>query len=103
MKLVIREEAEFDVHAAMTWYAARRDGLEQEFLSALDEVLVFLARWPKAGKRVRGDVRCFPMERFPYDLVYAVRKEELLVIRVFHQRRDPRKILKRKPGRSKRS
>ena len=31
MKLVIREEAEQDIEAAMTWCAEQRAGLEQEF------------------------------------------------------------------------
>ena len=99
MRLVIREEAEQDIVAAMTWYAAKHPGLEQEFIAALDEVLAFLLRWPGGAKRIQGEVRSFPMERFPYSVIHAARRNELVVIRVYHQHRDPRRMLPRMRGR----
>ena len=95
MRLVIREEAEQDILAAMTWYAAKRLGLEQEFFMSFDEALVFLSRWPRGGKMVKGDIRSFPLERFPYAVIHSASKDEIVVIRVYHQRRDPKKVLRR--------
>ena len=102
MRLVIREEAEQDIRAAMTWYAAKRPGLEQEFLGAFDTALVFLLRWPRSAMRITGDIRSFSLERFPYAVIHAVRKDEFIVIRVYHHRRDPKKMLRRASRRSSR-
>ncbi len=99
MKLVVREEAEQDIRAAMTWYAAQRPGLELEFLSGLNDALSFLLRWPENAQRITRSVRSFPMERFPYSIIHGTEQDVLVIIRVFHQRRNPKTRL---PSRRKR-
>lgn len=95
-RLIIREEAEQDIRAAMLWYRTQKPGLEQEFLEALDEVLGFLLEKQRRVQRVKGRIMTFPMERFPYSIIHASSKDELLVIRVYHQKRDPRKRFRKR-------
>ena len=94
MKLVVREESEQDIRAAMTWYAAQRPGLELEFLTALSEVFTFLLRWPENAQRITRTVRSFPMERFPYAIIHGTEQDTLVIIRVFHQHRNPKTRLR---------
>lgn len=96
MKLIVSEDADSDIRAAMTWYAAQRPGLEKEFLVALNEVLAFLMHGSGGAQRITKSLRSFPMERFPYSIIHAKDKKELIVLRVFHQRRNPRIRLRRK-------
>jgi plasmid stabilization system protein ParE len=36
-----------------------------------------------------GDVRCMRVRRFPYSLFFRVRGDQVVVLAVFHARRDP--------------
>lgn len=95
MPIVVREEAEEDIRSALTWYAARRPGLEIEFLEALNDVFAFLLRSPNGAQRIKGQIRKLPMERFPYLIIHSVEKDEVVVLHVFHGRRDPKSIRRR--------
>lgn len=95
MRLAIREEAEKDIRAAMMWYATQRPGFEMEFVGALNEVFLFLLRWPGRAQRIKGPIRQLPMERFPYSIVHTIARDELVVLRVFHHKRNPRTMLRK--------
>jgi plasmid stabilization system protein ParE len=98
MPLVVREEAEADIRDALRWYSAQRPGLELEFLDAVDEAFTFLLRWPGKAQRLAPGIRRLPLERFPYSVIHASNKEDVVVLRVFHHKRDPRTTLRRKRG-----
>src|SRR5262249_29211966 len=92
MQITVREEAEEDIRNALAWYAAKKSGLDIEFLLALNDVFAFLLRSPSGAPRIKGPIRKLPMERFPYLIIHSVEKDEIVVLRVFHGRRDPRNM-----------
>jgi hypothetical protein len=51
--------------------------------------LNFLTHNPELGAIWRGTARRFPLRRFPYNLVYQIKPDELRVIALAHQRRRP--------------
>jgi plasmid stabilization system protein ParE len=59
--------------------------LISEFERALDS----LAINPELGAIWRGTTRRFSLRRFPYNLVYQLKTDELRVIALAHQRRRP--------------
>ncbi|MBS1936969.1 MAG: type II toxin-antitoxin system RelE/ParE family toxin [Bacteroidetes bacterium] len=94
-RLTIREEAEQDIRSALAWYQLQKPGLELEFLEALDETLSFLLEKPRRVHRIKGTIMSFPMGRFPFSIIHASTDEELLIIRVYHQKRNPRTRFRR--------
>ncbi len=40
---------------------------------------------------VKGIIRQVPLDRFPFVVVYAIRRKEIVVLRVFHTSREPSK------------
>jgi plasmid stabilization system protein ParE len=79
----IREAAEF--------YDNRVSGLGADFLDELDtaieRILSFPEAWGPLGEKYR---RCH-LRRFPYSVIYSIQnREEILIISVFHQSREPR-------------
>jgi plasmid stabilization system protein ParE len=87
-----RASAELD--EAAEWYEQRRAGLGTDLLDEVRAALQVVSRSPRTGSPIDGldsalDVRRVPVRRFPYQLVYLVGIEGVVVIAVAHDRRLP--------------
>lgn len=87
--LEILPDAADEAREATRWYAARNPvaaaGFEVEIGRAFAEIAAAPHRWPN---HVEG-TRRFLLERFPYEIVYQLRPERVLVIAVAHCKRRP--------------
>jgi toxin ParE1/3/4 len=82
--------AEVELRAAVHWYRERSPSTAEAFVSAIDAALEAIverpAAWPlRAG---RGEVRAFPLERFPFSVVYRARPSSpIRILAIAHARR----------------
>ena len=83
------EAASTELYEAVRWYEAQRTGLGADMVSAVEEALDFLEDNPQAGSTVAADQRRVILKKFPYQLVYHVRPEEIVVVAVAHLKRRP--------------
>jgi len=88
--ILLFPEAEADVEGAYHWYERMRDGLGADFLLCVEEALEKISRDPIAYPVVHKDVRRTLIRRFPYGIFYVVEEQEIVVLAVFHGRRDPK-------------
>lgn len=88
--MIIRPEAEADLVNARDWYERQRAGLGAEFLLCVEEVIERIGRTPEMYAVVYQDIRRALTRRFPYAIYYRVEGNEVVVVGVFHARRDPR-------------
>lgn len=88
-RLSFRKRARTELLEARDWYEARSAGLGLEFARAVDAALELVLRMPEAFTPVRGDVRQAVLRRFPYTILFAYEKDEVVVLTVHHQRRAP--------------
>jgi toxin ParE1/3/4 len=88
--LVIRPEAEADLAEAFAWYEERRRGLGERFLLSVEASLATIQRHPESFPLVHGPIRRALLRRFPYGVFYTVEEPAIVVLAVFHCRRDPR-------------
>ena len=79
-----------ELDEAATWYERQTPGLGQRFKDHVGEVLDRVRRTPEIHGRVYGDVRCAKVRRFPYAVYYRIEPDRVVVIAVFHGKRDPR-------------
>ncbi|TDJ43334.1 MAG: type II toxin-antitoxin system RelE/ParE family toxin [Gammaproteobacteria bacterium] len=93
MKLVVRSAANRDIIAAAEFYERKRIGLGREFFREVDAIFSVFRRLPYIGQAIDGDpgLRGFQLKRFPYQVIYRLRNDELKVLAVTHQRRQPEK------------
>jgi plasmid stabilization system protein ParE len=88
-KLVIRAEAETEIDEAFRWYEERRSGLGKDFVLRVDACLSIIRKkpysWPVQYKQVRRAL----LHRFPYGVHYFVVEDAIIVIAVFHSKRNP--------------
>jgi plasmid stabilization system protein ParE len=93
--IIFRPEAEADVTEAIGWYEGRVIGLGFEFLKTLDACLQRIARNPEHYPAIHKTVRRALLRRFPYGVFFLAESERVVVLAVFHAKRDPRRWLDR--------
>ncbi len=89
-RLIIRPEAEREMTEAFDWYEDRVPGLGFEFLLCVDAVLGAILRRPQHCPRVHHTVRRALTRRFPYQALFVEDAERVVVLAVFHAKRNPR-------------
>ena len=79
--------AEFDEGAA--WYEARRAGLGVEFVAEIERAFAIASAEPERFPVMHRNVRCVRVRRFPYSVFFRVETGRIVVLAVFHARRNP--------------
>jgi plasmid stabilization system protein ParE len=90
LRLVFRRAARQDFEDAALWYDGRRPGLGGEFQAAIEDALRLIQTDPLMYPRVHLLVRRVRVRRFPYAVYFLVESDRIVVLAVFHARRDPR-------------
>lgn len=98
VKLVIRPDAEADLAEAFEWYEARRRGLGYEFLRTVEAALAAIRRHPESFPGIYREIRRVMTRRFPYGVFYLVEASSVVVLAVFHAKRDPQEWRRRVAG-----
>jgi len=75
--------------AAVDYYEEQASGLGAELVGEVEEKLESLRENPRLGPRHTEDTRRLPLHRFPFNLVYHVDSDTLVIVAVAHQRREP--------------
>ncbi len=94
-KVIIRPEAEDDLKKAFSWYEEKRKGLGYDFMSHVDSGLSFIEKNPEMFPPEFKETRRHLIKKFPYKIVYLIKKENIIVLAVVHGKRDPKLIKKR--------
>lgn len=84
-----------EVREAAAFYGSRVPGLGSDFLDELDAAIERILQFPEAWGRLGADHRRCNLRRFPYSIVYQIQPgQEVVIISVFHQSREPQSWLK---------
>ena len=87
--LIIRPEAEQDMHGAFGWYEDCFSGLGREFLRCVDASIAQISRSPSTYPVIYNGIRRILTRRFPFGVFYIIVKQNIIVLAVLHARRDP--------------
>jgi plasmid stabilization system protein ParE len=87
--LILIDEAEQDVADAYGWYAGQRPALGDDYLTAIRVAVDRVRTEPRVHPCVHGEVRRMLVKRFPYSILYREEPERVVVVAVFHAKRDP--------------
>lgn len=85
----LHPEAAEEADNTRAWYAERSASAASAFLTELDAAMAAIAEAPLRWPRFYGRFRRFPMHKFPFSVVYAVRLDCVEVMAVAHYRRKP--------------
>lgn len=89
MKIRYIAVAEIEFDEAVAWYLARSRGAARHFGKEVRNVERLLLRYPRIGRCVELDARSLCINDFPYNLIYSIEKNEIVVVAVAHHSRRP--------------
>ena len=93
--LIVRPEAEADIAQAFDWYEARVTGLGSEFLLVLDATFNSILRNHLLYPEIHKTVRRALTRRFPFGVFFLVEEARIVILSVFHVKRNPDEWKKR--------
>ncbi len=93
--VVVRREAEAELVAAFAWYEEQVPGLGAAFLLAVEAVIESIGRNPMRHPLVYKSVRQALTRRFPYKVLYLVEDSRVIVLAIFHAKRNPERSQER--------
>ncbi len=88
--ILIRSEVETEIEEQYRWYNTQSEGLGEDFLHCVEESLLIIQNTPEIYPVVHRSVRRALIRRFPHGIYYLVEKEIIVVLAVFHERRNPK-------------
>jgi toxin ParE1/3/4 len=94
VQIVLLSEAEKDILDAHDWYESKRTGVGANFElcaeAALDNILLNPESSPKRFRNTRVAI----MHHFPYGIYYTILGDIIIVVGVFHFKRNPKNMSK---------
>lgn len=97
MRIRLEAAADDELAAATAAIDDARDGHGVPFRADVDAAGKQLAEFPRSGQILRGDFRRILLKRFPYQLIYRIEGNEIVIYAVAHQKRRPGYWRKRAP------
>lgn len=89
LPIVFRVEAQAEFDDAFDWYEQQQAELGVDFLMCVAEVLERIGSIPEAYEVVFEGVRRAVVRKFPFLILYKVEPNRIVVLAVFHSKRDP--------------
>ncbi len=83
------EDAERELNEAAEWYEHQQDGLAAEFVIEIDHAVGRILGGPETFSFYEGEIRCCPVRRFPYVVLYRPRLMTVEIIAIMHHSRRP--------------
>lgn len=90
----ILPEAEAEALRAAAWYDMQTPGKGDQFLDTLADAFRVIQRTPSAfariwPRRLQGEFRVYDLTRFQYVVTYRVSFDDLAIVAVSHNSRQP--------------
>ena len=87
--IIFRRAAIDEFDAATIWYEERQAGLGSRFVAEVDKAVELAANDPTRFPIKHDVIRCVQVRRFPYSIYYLDEPNRIVVLAVFHARRNP--------------
>ena len=83
------EPAQLEAEEAVAYFDGRLEGLGDRFERELMHTTQLLHERPLIGYRLTRRVRKFRLRKFPYNVIYVVAGDEIVIVAVAHHKRRP--------------
>jgi len=89
--IFITDEADIEIENAFDWYEEQQEGLGKRFIIHLEEAYNLILDFPFGFPARRKDYReCF-LGVFPFVVIYRVVNNKIIIHKVFHASRNPKR------------
>lgn len=90
--VAFRPVARLEYADAMAWYEVRQEGLGFAFEGEVEQFIRRIASDPEEFPVIRPDIRRAVLHRFPFVIHFTVEETQIVVLAVFHAKRDPSRL-----------
>lgn len=94
-RITFRRAAKAELLEAGSWYESKRSGLGAEFMAEIQRCLSLVAANPLQFALHRRDIRCIVTKRFPYSIYFRAEPGRVVILAIFHTKRDPAALMER--------
>ncbi len=81
--------ARAELHAETKYYAAIDPELATQFVAAIERILSMALAFPLSGTPAPDDSRKLVVKRFPYNVVYRIVNDGVMIVAIAHHAREP--------------
>ena len=90
MKVNILDVAEEEFSESIEYYNKQSEGLGYEFAAEVKRTIGRIIQYPKAWPLLSERTHRCRTNRFPYGIIYQIRKDHLLIVAIMNLHRDPK-------------
>lgn len=98
MILEIHEDVDRELNDAADYYDSESPGLGALFLDQVDVGYQRILENPHAAPEIDSEIRRLVLAKFPFNLIYEIDGDVILILAVAHQRRRPHFWRERRAG-----
>ena len=88
-KVKFVEEAALEFQDSVEWYESKVAGLGLDFASEISNAIEKIMINPDMYFHVIENIRRIQVKKFPYSIFYTKENETMVILRVFHNKRNP--------------
>ncbi|MFC1849268.1 type II toxin-antitoxin system RelE/ParE family toxin [candidate division CSSED10-310 bacterium] len=88
-KISFLAPAEKEMNDAAKFYEDKAHGLGIDFLIEIQNALDLILENAQIAPVVEHDIRRFPIERFPYGILYSIEPKEIAIVAIMNLHRKP--------------
>ena len=92
LPIVFRRIARLELDESIAWYDAQQPGLGVQFAAEIETLLKRIGDSPQQFRHIRNQIRRAVSTRFPYTIHYITEKDRIVVLAIFHVKRNPTQL-----------
>ena len=89
LSVIILHEAELELQKDVEYYESKSSGLGMDFADEMKRTIQLIQESPERQPLQKDKTRRILTNRFPYQIIYTVFKDEIWIIAFANQRRKP--------------
>ena len=89
MKIEFLPEAKAELDDAVGYYELQVKGLGDTFKSVARSTVKRVATFPTAWTEIKPSIRRCIIHKFPYNVLYSIEEDCILIIAIAHHHRNP--------------
>lgn len=96
MNFALHPEAESEFYQTVNYLEDCEPGIGKDFAQDVFSTISRITEFPFAWSPLHKNIRRCLCKRFPYGLIYEVHADEIMILAIMHQNREPDYWLSRK-------
>ena len=82
-------EADIELEETVFFYEKRSEGLGEDLLDDFERTIERILSNPTRYRKIKGNIRQLRLQRFPFNIVYEIHKNDIYILALAHVRRRP--------------